>query len=149
MFLAFTATLALASTLVHPLDNRAPQPARPLFGGAEPTPEVMRIFQRACRNCHSDETVWPWYSKVAPVSWMIENDVRQARSKMNLSHWEQYSAAEREAFLAMIGIAVQTKEMPLPRYTLLHPEARLSSDEIAVIRTWTRMERHRLHGTLP
>ena len=92
---------------------------------------------------------WPWYSKVAPMSWMIENDVRLARSKMNLSHWEQYSEREREAFLTMIGIAVQTKEMPLPRYTLLHPEARLSSGEIEAIRSWTRMERNRLRRPVP
>ena len=68
---------------------------------------------------------------------------------MNLSHWEEYSAAEREAFLTLIGVAIQTKEMPLPRYTLIHPEARLSSDEIAAVRSWTRMERNRLRHPVP
>ena len=75
------------------------------------------------------------------MSWMIENDVRAARSKMNLSHWNEYSVAERDAYLSYIAVAVQTKEMPLPRYLRLHPDARLSTDEISMVRHWTAEQR--------
>jgi hypothetical protein len=139
----------LSSALVHPLGTRTPTDGTPLFSGARITPEVRSVFQRSCADCHSNETVWPWYSKIAPMSWMIDSDVRRARAKMNLSHWDEYSAIQREAYLNLISILVRKKEMPLPRYTRLHPNARLSDEEIALIRHWTLDERKLLENPAP
>jgi hypothetical protein len=112
-----------------------------MFSGAQIDHDTLAIFQRSCADCHSDGTAWPWYSKVPPMSWMIENDVGTARARMNLSHWSDYSTVERQAYLSFIAAVVQTKRMPLPRYTRLHPEARLSASEIQTIRLWTTTQR--------
>jgi len=92
-------------------------------------------------------TEWPWYSYVAPVSWMIEDDVRRGRSHMDLSRWEEYTADQRIALLEQIPMIVRNRSMPLPRYRLLHPEARLSDSDIDHLSQWTRTERDRLPST--
>ena len=122
---------------------------RPLFSGERPSSNVLVLFEKSCRDCHSDATVWPWYSRFPPVSWLIENDVREARATMNLSRWDEYSAAEREAYLSFIAVAVRTKAMPPARYLRLHPDARLSSDDIGIIRQWTGEQRRRLREQPP
>ena len=88
-----------------------------------PSPEVRALAKRACFDCHSNEVVWPWYSNVAPVSWMIQRDVDEGRRKLNFSEWgtrrDERDAAEQ----------VQQGKMPEPKYLLTHPEARLTNAE--------------------
>jgi hypothetical protein len=97
---------------------------------------VAEVFRHACYDCHSQQAVWPWYSRIAPVSWLIANDVHEARHVLNLSLWQQYSA-RKKAFAS--GKAVEEIEeggMPLPRYRRLHPAARVSAAELQRLRTW-------------
>ncbi len=104
---------------------------------AEPAWDSARtrtLFMRACADCHSNESVWPWYSNVAPVSWLVQRDVDEGRAKFNISEWgvptrrggdddkdggEGDEAAE----------TVQEGSMPLKPYLLTHPSARLSASE--------------------
>jgi Haem-binding domain len=137
--------LGVASLLVHPFGAvRAHAPVEPLLTSAVVDAETVRIFERSCQNCHSQNTDWPWYSYVAPVSWLIENDVHQARSHMNLSGWSQYSLGEKQELLAELAAAVRSRQMPPPRYTLMHRSAKLSQPEQERIYQWARGERHRL-----
>jgi heme-binding protein len=87
---------------------------------------------------------WPWYSHQAPISWLIARDVHDAHLHMNLSRWQEYSADDRLRLLGAIGSAVRNREMPPRRYTLMHPEARLTDQERRQIYQWTRTERNRL-----
>jgi len=80
---------------------------------------------------------------------MVEKDVRDARSHMNLSRWNDYSSAQRQEFLSSIGSLVRNHRMPLPRYLLVHPEARLSDSDVNQIYQWTRSERKRLKALEP
>lgn len=95
---------------------------------AEPnwdSPQTRAYFYRACADCHSNETVWPWYSNLAPISWLIQRDVDNGRAAFNVSEWGMGRKTEgREA-----AKLVQEGEMPLPIYLPLHPEARLSAQE--------------------
>jgi hypothetical protein len=116
------------------------------MAGAEATPEVVGILQRSCQNCHSERTEWPWYSYVAPMSWMIENDVHRARSHMNLSHWDAYPRDRQIELLTKMGVEVRNHRMPLPKYLQLHPQARLSSGDIQQLYNWARLERQRLRS---
>jgi hypothetical protein len=75
------------------------------------------------------------------VSWAIEKDVAEGRERMNLSHWDLYSADDKKDLLARIATMVRNRRMPLPRYVLLHPAARLSDEEIQAIYDWTREQR--------
>jgi cytochrome c len=102
---------------------------------------VLQLFERACQNCHSERTQWPLYSYLPLVSWALEKDVADARQRLDLSHWDQYSVDQRRDLLARIGTEVRNHQMPLSRYVLLHPEARLSDAEIQAIYEWTKAQR--------
>ena len=143
--LAAVIMLGGVSLLVHPFGAvRANVPAGPLLTSAVVDAETLRILQRSCQNCHSQNTEWPLYSYVAPVSWLIESDVHRARSHMNLSRWSQYSLEEKQERLAELAAAVRSRQMPPPRYTLMHRNARLSQPEQERIYQWARGERRRL-----
>ena len=106
-----------------PLPGRGNNPAVV----AEPkwdTPQTRALAKRACFDCHSNESVWPLYSYVAPVSWLIYNDVMEGRSRLNFSEWNHPQRGAGE-----IVEAIQRGEMPPAIYTPLHPNARLTSAE--------------------
>jgi hypothetical protein len=142
--IACAAALAIASDFVHPFGKVKSSSAAPLLAGADVDPVVMRILEKSCRNCHSERSEWPWYSYVAPMSWLIENDVHQARSHLNLSRWQEYDAPKQHELLAEMAAVVRSRRMPLPRYTLLHPGSKPSPAEFDRIYQWTRAERRRL-----
>ena len=94
---------------------------------AEPewnAPETRALAERACFDCHSNKTRWPWYSNVAPASWLVQADVDEGRRMLNFSEWtSEYEDAQES------GETVRNREMPPRSYLLLHPEARLSDAE--------------------
>jgi len=143
------ALLTISSAIIHPYGTvKDTRSGAPLFTGAEAHSDVTRIFERSCGNCHSDRTEWPWYSYIAPLSWMIENDVHSGRSHMNLSHWDAYSEERKVELLTKMGVEVRNRRMPLPKYLQLHPQARLSNDDLARINSWVQSERRRLRASI-
>ena len=111
------------------------------------TSEVSGLLQRACADCHSHQTRWPWYSRVAPLSWQIAQDVTSARQAMNFSEWSTGAGRSPGSAVGTLAAAcanVKSGRMPLPRYLLLHPEARLSPQEQAMFCEWTGLEIARL-----
>jgi cytochrome c len=78
------------------------------------------------------------------MSWMIESDVSRGRSHINLTRWSEYSLDERGKLLSQISVMVRNRAMPLPKYLILHPEARISDAEIAQLNEWARAERRRM-----
>jgi mono/diheme cytochrome c family protein len=99
-------------------------------------PEAVAVFKRACFDCHSNETVWPWYSRVAPVSWLVAHDVKEGREKLNFSNWDLLEMKKRPKMMHEIWEMVEQGEMPLWYYLPAHPEARLSTADLGVIRAW-------------
>ena len=96
---------------------------------AEPrwdAPRTRELFFRACADCHSNESKWPWYSRVAPVSWLVYNDVQEGREHLDISEWNRPQKDADEA-----AEKLQEGEMPLPIYLPFHPEARLTAAEKA------------------
>jgi Haem-binding domain len=91
------------------------------------SPETRAMAKRACFDCHSNETVWPWYSNVAPVSWLIRSDVTEGREELNFSEW-RYGRRKGER-PKEIRKALQEGEMPPFYYVLVHPEARLNAEQ--------------------
>jgi hypothetical protein len=90
------------------------------------------ILDRSCRDCHSNGTVWPWYTQVAPVSWLMAYGVAKGRKAVNFSEWAGYRPELQRAMLTASCEDVSTGKMPGP-YTLLHPEMRLSTQDIHTI----------------
>lgn len=99
-------------------------------------PAVKEILQRSCYDCHSNQTRWPWYARVAPVSFLVARDVRKGREELNFSDWGAYDRARRAQLGAEILEAVEKREMPLPAYVLLHGQAKLSGSELTTLRGW-------------
>ena len=117
----------------------------PLLAGSKTPQPVFTIFQRACQDCHSANTEWPWYSRIPPISWRIHEDVAQGRKFMDLSRWDTYTDSERRGFLLAIIAATQTHIMPPMTYVWMHPEAKLSDAELRSLRRWALAER----GAIP
>ena len=100
-------------------------------------PSIQPVLQRVCYNCHSNATVWPWYSNVAPVSWLVGNDVHEGRQHLNFSEWGTYDSGTQSHKLHGIAEEVAAGDMPPWYYSLVHREARLSSSERSWILAWT------------
>ena len=94
-------------------------------------PAAVATIQRACGNCHSNDTEWPLYSRVAPVSWLVRKDVSEGREFLNFSQWPAYGAEGQTQLLALSVRQIKEAKMPPKRYVLLHPEARLGDREKA------------------
>jgi len=93
------------------------------------SPETAQLFARACGDCHSHKTVWPWYSNYAPISWLVANDVYEGREHFNVSMWNtQKRNKGKEA-----AEAIEEGEMPPWFYLIPHPEAKLSDQETAAL----------------
>ena len=114
--------------------NRSNPPAQGDFRGS---PEVVSVLRRACYDCHSNETVWPWYSRVAPVSWVIAHDVNEGRAVLNFSTWNELSPEKQAEAMKESWEEVAEGKMPTWYYVALHPEARLSANDESVLRTWS------------
>ena len=118
--------------------------ARPFLAGAKVEPEVLSILERSCRDCHSDTTHYPWYSYVAPVSFLIRSDVSGGRRHLDFSRWHEYSPLIRQRKLGAIVGQIKDGEMPLQIYLWMHRDARLSFADSGTIIRWAQSERARL-----
>jgi hypothetical protein len=97
------------------------------------SPETAALFKRACADCHSNETIWPWYSQVAPVSWLVAKDVREGREKLNVSDLNGGDQGRLMKRIEEISEVIQEGEMPMAIYLPMHPEAKLTQDEASTL----------------
>ena len=107
------------------------------------TPPVAAILDRSCNDCHSNQTRWPWYSNVAPVSWFVIDHVDEGRQNLNFSEWGRYTQREVDGLLQQICREAQAGAMPLSSYTPLHHGSTLSAADVKVLCDWTNAERAR------
>jgi len=109
----------------------------PVTGEISAPPQVQAVFERSCYDCHSNETRWPWYSRVAPVSWLVAHDVEEAREHLNFSEWRAYSTEKQRKLREEVWEEVEEGEMPRWFYTPLHPEAALDQRDQELLRLWS------------
>jgi hypothetical protein len=105
---------------------------------------IASILGRSCQDCHSSQTVWPWYSQVAPISWFLVNHVNEGRGELNVSEWGRYTARRKDRKLKEICEQVTRGKMPLETYTLLHPQARLSDLDRKALCDWSEAARKKM-----
>jgi hypothetical protein len=117
-----------------PVDTSNP----PVTADIPTSPEVKAVLRRACYDCHSNETTWPWYSRVAPVSWLIAKDVHEGRAELNFSRWDRYSTQQQVKHLKESWEEVVEGEMPPWFYLPAHRDARLSAEDRALLRQWAQ-----------
>ena len=137
--------LLLIAQFVRPARTNPPvDESQTIQAKTQITPDVTAIFDRSCRDCHSNKTVWPWYTNVAPLSWFIANHVHDGRHSMNLSEWGRLDRDKQDRKLRQICDEIQDGVMPLSTYTPLHPGSKLSEQDKKTLCEWTDAERQRL-----
>lgn len=126
--------LFAAAQLVRPERANPPtDPNRTIRAHVADTSQLPAVLDRACGDCHSNNTVWPSYAQIAPLSWVLARAVTEGRSAVNYSEWGTYSPGQQRTLLAASCDDAMTGKMPGGAWTLLHPEARLSSQDIETI----------------
>lgn len=107
-----------------------------LLANYEISPEVENILKSACYDCHSNETHYPWYSYVTPVSWFLFKHIREGRDELNFSEWSTMRGSRQIRKLKEIGEEVSEGGMPLKSYTIIHGSARLTPEQREMITNW-------------
>lgn len=120
-----------------PID-RSPPPAN---GPLEAPGEVMAVLETSCFDCHSSETRWPWYSRIAPVSIWLAHHVEEGRENLDLSNWAAYPPDRADHKLEELIEMVEEGEMPLPSYLIVHRNARLTPDQKDLLLRWAEEAR--------
>jgi len=133
-FLIAAVVLLAAAQFVRPeLTAPVANPASAFEAVASPNPEVASMLKRACYDCHSYNTVWPWHSRVAPASWLVAADVKEGRARLNFSEWSFLSAEMAQTRLRSAHREVKDGRMPLWQYRLIHWDAKPTEQEIAAL----------------
>jgi cytochrome c len=144
----FAASIALST--IHPLGNprTSAQPGAPVLEGTEVPERVRTALEAKCGDCHSQNTRYPLYSHLAPLTWMIDCEVREGRASLDMSQWQVYNIEDRINALTRVASEVHTGQMPPRTYVSLHPHARLSPEEQKLIYDWAKSERKHLRWAL-
>lgn len=109
-----------------------------------PPPNVAAMLHAVCYDCHSNETKWPWYSHVAPMSWLIADDVNEGRKNLNLSEWTAENPTRAAKRLEAMSEVIGYNEMPPKKYTAIHANARLTENQSKELTGWLDAEAARL-----
>lgn len=103
----------------------------------EALPEnVKQILNNACLDCHSNNTNYPWYNKIAPVSWMLSKHVTDGKKELNFSEWGELDTYGKIVALEDMRQEVEQKTMPIKGYVAMHKEAKLTEEQVAALFTW-------------
>jgi len=108
----------------------------PVTGEIYAPPIVMKILKKSCYNCHSNETVWPFYAYIAPISWFVVDDVSDGRAKLNFTEWDKISHNNRIKIKKKILKEISEGEMPISGYKFIHPNSEVTYDEQKIIKKW-------------
>lgn len=132
------AVLFLGAQAVRPARTNPPiDESKAIYATGKVPSDVRAILDRSCADCHSHATHWPWYSNVAPVSWLVAHDVDEGRGELNLSTWAEYTPKRAEHKLEEICEMVGDGEMPLPIYLFTHRDAVLSGADRSRLCEWS------------
>ena len=136
---ALIAVAVVGFGYMHPFGDPRAVPAkgsRTLLRGANIPADAKAVLVTKCADCHSSETRWPVYARIAPGSWLIERDIIEARKKMDLSRWEEMPAEKQEVMMAKIIKEAKGGEMPPLQYLVLHWGAELSKADVQALSMW-------------
>lgn len=104
----------------------------------QPPADISNMMKSACYNCHSNETEYPWYAEIAPVSWWLKDHINEAREHLNFSEWGTYAEKKANHKLEEMYEEVEEGEMPLNSYTIIHGEADLTDEQREAFVAWIK-----------
>ncbi|HEV8592529.1 MAG TPA: heme-binding domain-containing protein [Pyrinomonadaceae bacterium] len=139
--IVLAAAVIIAQFIQPDRTNPPVNAAETLEASAAVPDDVKNVLSRACADCHTSNTSYPWYSKVSPVSWWMQNHINEGRHELNFSQWATFSDKRKNRKLDEICEQVRSREMPLPSYLWIHRDSKLSDDEINLLCSWTESMR--------
>jgi len=135
----------VAIQAIRPAKTNPPiDQSKTIENNTQMSPEVAAVLDRACADCHSSKTTWPWYSQIAPISWYLADHVKDGRKELSLSDWGTYETRRKTRKLDEIREQVESGSMPIKSYVLLHPNAKLSDADRRLLIDWANQERERM-----
>jgi hypothetical protein len=142
--------LFVVAQLIRPSMANPPFDETKTLYAAEPVPsDVRAMLDRSCADCHSSRTAWPWYSRIAPVSWFLIDHVKDGRKELNYDEWVGYTPRRQARKLEETCDQVKTWEMPLKSYLRLHRDADLTQEEREQLCRWSTAYRARIIAAHP
>lgn len=127
-------------------ENPPFDPADTMQSQLQVPPHIKTLLERGCKDCHSNECEWPFYSYIAPVSWLVSYDVSEGRKHFNMSEWGKYKEGKKMQKLSGIYQLVSDRSMPLPKYIPLHSEANFTDEERQTLSGWAQQEAEKMMG---
>jgi hypothetical protein len=144
------AVVFFALQVVRPAKNLSPAPGPQDITAKVTVPaEVQRVFTKACYDCHSDHTRYPWYAEVQPVGWWLASHIHDGQRHLNFSEFGAYNAKTADRKLKQIAREVDDGSMPLNSYIWIHHDAVLTATEIKLIDDWTEAARAQIAPEAP
>ncbi|HRI19591.1 MAG TPA: heme-binding domain-containing protein [Panacibacter sp.] len=149
-FLIFLAILAVAIQFIKPQRNESAVVSATDISGIYNMPDdVSAILNKACKDCHSNNTVYPWYANVQPVAWWLNDHIEEGKNELNFSEFASYSPGRQYHKLEEFKEQIDKDEMPLSSYTLIHTNAKLSDQEKKVLLNWAEGIRMQMKAKYP
>jgi hypothetical protein len=138
-------TASVTFSFIHPWGNvRNTKSDAPLMEGTNVPEPVKAVLVNKCADCHSENTKWPVYSRLAPGSWLMERDVHEGREHLDMSRWQSFGLDMKVELLTKIASEAHSAEMPPKQYVLIHRSAKLTTGEGDLVYAWAKAERKRL-----
>ncbi len=138
-FLPYVALLFVLIQFIRPEKNIEKTKSKDhLLNSVEVPQNIAKILQNSCIDCHSNNTAYPWYNNIAPVSWMLKQHINEAKEELNFSEWNTYSVKKKKHKIEEMEEEVVEGEMPLKSYTIIHQDAVLSKQERTQFINWLK-----------
>lgn len=137
--LYFLLAILVVIQFIHPAKNQSSEMLVSDITKVTDVPDdVYQILKTSCYDCHSNNTIYPWYNNIQPVAWWLNNHINEGKSKLNFSSFGEYSAEKAAKKLKGIAKEVQEDEMPLSSFTLIHRDAKLDYLKKGLIIKWAK-----------
>ncbi|OYT17669.1 MAG: cytochrome C [Bacteroidetes bacterium 4572_77] len=120
-------------------NNRESDPQNDFIFQEAPLPNIAIMIKNTCYDCHSNQTIWPWYSNIAPISWMVEKHVVEGRETLNFSNWNDYNQEDRDYIIKEMIEEIKENTMPLPSYNTTHQKANLTVAQKIDLIKWLKI----------
>ena len=134
--IALGITLVVIQVFRIDKNNPSSDPANDFITINNPPPALAALLKTSCYDCHSNQSAYPWYTNLAPVSWWIKHHINEGRDELNFSEWDSYTSRRKDHKLKECAEMVSENEMPMSSYTLLHSDAKLSTGQKEELVRW-------------
>jgi hypothetical protein len=138
MFVSLVAVFAGIQFIPANLNQNSSVPGKDIILYYDPPEEVASLIKTSCYDCHSNNTVYPWYNKIQPISLLLEKHIKDAKEELNFSEFASYSKRKQKSKLKSVINQIDKNEMPLKGYLILHQDAGLSESEKETIINWMK-----------